>query len=315
MSLPSTGTISLSQVNVELGRSATAQISMNETAVRTLAGVASGAIGMSNLRGKANAFAFTISSNQTNANLRTLAVNAGWNQSTAVQATIASGVIVSANATGSYALTINGSFPGGVTLVNNGTIAGRGGNGGQGGSMIANAPGVTAGLAGSAGGPALLASVPVSINNAGTIAGGGGGGGGGPSSLSTKGFDSGSGGGGGGGRSGSTNSAGGAGGTSNVGATWNASAGGAGTSSAAGTGGQGRTTKGTTSNTPYSESTFYGGGNGGAWGASGSTKAALPTIASVNNSAPGAGGGAGAAIAGNSNITWVATGTRLGAIT
>jgi hypothetical protein len=47
-----TGTISMSQVNTELGRSSTATISLNESAVRTLAGVASGAISMNNLRGK-----------------------------------------------------------------------------------------------------------------------------------------------------------------------------------------------------------------------------------------------------------------------
>ena len=58
MALP-TGTISMSQVNTELGRSATATITLGETAVRTLAGVASGAISMDNLRGKSNAPTFS----------------------------------------------------------------------------------------------------------------------------------------------------------------------------------------------------------------------------------------------------------------
>lgn len=44
----------MGQVNTELGRSATATISLNETAVRTLAGVPSGTISMDNLRGKSN---------------------------------------------------------------------------------------------------------------------------------------------------------------------------------------------------------------------------------------------------------------------
>ncbi len=44
----------MSQVNTELGRSATATISLNESAVRTLAGVPSGAISMDNLRGKSS---------------------------------------------------------------------------------------------------------------------------------------------------------------------------------------------------------------------------------------------------------------------
>ena len=51
MTLP-TGTITMGQVNTELGRSATATISLGETAVRSLAGVASGAISMNDLRGK-----------------------------------------------------------------------------------------------------------------------------------------------------------------------------------------------------------------------------------------------------------------------
>lgn len=51
-----TGTISLSDVNVELGRSSTANISMNESAVRTLAGVGGSgtAISMNDLRGKSS---------------------------------------------------------------------------------------------------------------------------------------------------------------------------------------------------------------------------------------------------------------------
>lgn len=54
MTLPATGSISLSQVNVELGRAAAARISLGEAAVRSLAGVSSGTIRMSNLRGKSN---------------------------------------------------------------------------------------------------------------------------------------------------------------------------------------------------------------------------------------------------------------------
>jgi hypothetical protein len=51
MALP-TGTISMSQVNTELGKSSTAQISLNDADVRSLAGVPSGAISMDDLRGQ-----------------------------------------------------------------------------------------------------------------------------------------------------------------------------------------------------------------------------------------------------------------------
>jgi len=53
MALPSApNSISMSQVNVELSRTATATISLGETAVRNLAGKPSGTISMSDLRGK-----------------------------------------------------------------------------------------------------------------------------------------------------------------------------------------------------------------------------------------------------------------------
>ena len=55
MTLPSSGQITLNQVNVELGLSGTAQISMNDSAVRTLFDDASGQIAMSQGYGKANA--------------------------------------------------------------------------------------------------------------------------------------------------------------------------------------------------------------------------------------------------------------------
>lgn len=59
MTLQSSGAISLGNVNTELGRSATATISLDETAVRTLAGVSSGAISLASLYGKSNGPTFT----------------------------------------------------------------------------------------------------------------------------------------------------------------------------------------------------------------------------------------------------------------
>lgn len=52
MGLPSTGSISMSQVNTELKKSATAVISLNDNDVRKLAGKSSGTINMGDLRGK-----------------------------------------------------------------------------------------------------------------------------------------------------------------------------------------------------------------------------------------------------------------------
>ena len=304
MALPSSGAISLSQVNVELGNAPTVSIDMNSAAVRGLFGVASGAISMSDGYGKSSQFAFSITSTQTNANLRTLAVNAGWDQSTAVVATIDSGVRMTSSSVGTPGLTINGAWPGGIELVNNGTIVGRGGNGGAGGSGGTANQGTydpKNGSPGSAGGLALTISVPVSIRNNGTIAGGGGGGGGGggystnvgtPKDANWRKYG---GGGGGGGQSSSSNSSGGAGGTSIY---ITGSAGGTGTFSAAGGGGNG----GAGSNQR--------GGAGGGWGSSGSSGLRyfnLPTAKPA-----GGGGGAGPATSGQANVTWLVTGTRLG---
>ena len=54
MTLPTSGAISFSDINTELGLSATAQISMNDTVVRTLFGTASGAIDMNTGHNKSN---------------------------------------------------------------------------------------------------------------------------------------------------------------------------------------------------------------------------------------------------------------------
>lgn len=54
MTLQSSGPISLSQVNAELGLASTTNITLGSSSVRGLAGVASGAISLSNLYGKTN---------------------------------------------------------------------------------------------------------------------------------------------------------------------------------------------------------------------------------------------------------------------
>jgi hypothetical protein len=303
--------MSFSQINTELGLSSTATISLNDAAVRTLAGVGASpaAIAITNLSGKSNTFSFTISSGQTNANLRTLAVNAGWPGTSKVIATIGSGIYISSNSTGTPALTVDGSFPGGVELINNGLIVGMGGSGGAGRSVSGIGGTGSGGAAGSAGGLALSVSVALTLNNAGTVAGGGGGGGGGAAAYYTpppyyeaNNF---AGGGGGGGRSSNAaNSAGGAGGSASGGGNnVSGGSGGSGTVSSAGSGG----TRGAPNGGV--------GGAGGNWGAAGSTGGNnVAAAGGVNRGGPFSGGGAGGCITGNSNITYIATGTRLGSI-
>lgn len=305
MTLPASGALSLSAINTEFGRGTNLN-AYRGTGWYTDAGgsgtFSTGTLSISefyNKRLTSPQFSFTIASNQTNANLRTLAVNAGWNQSSKVVATINSGVYISANSTGTPGLTINGSFPGGLNLINNGFIVGMGGAGGVGKSSDGGGT-PFGGSAGSAGGGALSVSSAVTITNNGTIGGGGGGGGGGGTGYYVfYSVFSGAGGGGGGGRTGATNSSGGSGGVSSTGAG-NGSAGGAGTSASAGAAGTAGGTAG------------YRGGNGGAggsWGAGGSSGAA-----GTGGSAGLGGGGSGYAVSGNASITWAATGTRLGSI-
>lgn len=296
MTLPVSGAISFNAINVELGVAGTTNANINQASYRTLAGVASGAISLSNFYGKSNVFSFTISANQTNANLRTLAVAAGWNQSSAVSATINSGVYVYSTSTGTPGLTINGSFPGGVTLINSGIIQGMGGAGGTGGFAIA------AGAAGASGGLALSVSVAVSINNANSISGGGGGGGGGGMVQRFYGKGQatqlpGSSGGGGIG--------GGAGGAAVTQFVFTSNAGQAGTLVIAGTGGAAKI------DAVNSGQFNIAGANGGSAGSTGGTGPS----GGGGGTLGGAGGAAGGAITGNANITWIAFGTRNGSIT
>jgi len=308
MTLP-LGQISMSEVNVELGLSSTALISLNDAAVRTLAGVggAGTIISMQNLQGKSNTFPFNLSG--TDVNLRNAAIAAGWNTTAKVIATITAPTTISSTSTGTPALTVNGAFPNGAELINNGIILGRGGNGG-GGANISTPPSAsfyTAGSNGSVGGAGLTVTVPLTLNNgSGTIAGGGGGGGGGSGrALSARGQYNAAGGGGGGGRGVST---GGPGGVASGGGGGNSSGlpGGAGTLLAAGAGGP----RGPNMSGPGGTISAGPGGAGGTWGSAGAAGGnAVPTGSPVST-----GGASGAAIAGNSNITYVSTGTRLGPV-
>jgi len=280
MALPVSGAISMNQVNVELGLSGTTSINLNQSTVRTLFGVASGAISLNDGHGKANAFTFspTISSNTADYNIRAAAVAAGWDQVLALNATVTinSGIYVYSTSAGTPAMQTGSTFPTGTTIsiVNNGSVYGKSGAGGGGGYS-------SGGGSGGGGGASLTVNYATSITNNGTIAGGGGGGGGGGSGGSVG---------------CSCNCTGGAGGT------------GAG-QSGAGSGGGGI-------NCGCDGDTCSGGsgGTGGGWGSTGSSGAT--GLQKYNPYLPGGGGGAGGKCA-NLNgytITWVVTGSRYGAI-
>ena len=178
MTLPASGAISLNQVNVELLRSATASINLNDSAVRTLAQVGGSGtqISMSSLLGKSIDFSFTILGGDQ-VNLRTLAIENGWNQVARLTAYNYGPIYSSAD--GQYALVISGSFPNGVTLINVSYINGKGGAGGAG----AGPDGNSSGSGGGGGNTAINVTTPVTINNMAFIRGGGGGGGGAQSGI------------------------------------------------------------------------------------------------------------------------------------
>ena len=163
MALQTSGAISLQQVNVELGKTSTAQISLNDTAVRTLLGKPSGTISMQDAYGKANEIRYTNTARITNVNIYTL-----MGSPTAVANYIfENNSEINAN-TAAYALR-TGVFPAGstLTIVNNGYIYGRGGIG----SSAVDTPG-------EAGGDAIYLDMPCRVDNTnGYILAGGGGGG------------------------------------------------------------------------------------------------------------------------------------------
>ena len=298
MALNSSGAISLGgttagqSIALENGGPGTAQISLNDTAVRSLAGPtfttpATTIIMPTDFYGKSNTFTFTVTAG-TDVNLRTRAIAAGWPGSGAVQANINSGTTLQASTTGTYALTIDGAWPGGITVVNSGTVVGRGGAGGPGGAAPA-VLGSANGAAGGSGGTAILVSVPVTINNAsGIISGGGGAGGGGGGRLQRAGISGGGGGGGGngfgsGGTGGPTSSA-----------PVNGQPGQAGGALTGGNGG----------------GSPNGGGSGA--GGPGGSNAGTGTSGQAGGASGGGGGAGGNALSGNPLVTFPALGTIYG---
>ena len=122
-----------------------------------------------------------ISSHTANYDLKTAAIQAGWDGSSAAtfNVMINSGIYVYSTLSSAPAFDTGANFPSGtiINLINNGFIYGKGGDGGNAG--LGNAFSPIPGAAGSDGGTAILAQHQINISNNGTIAGGGGGGGGG----------------------------------------------------------------------------------------------------------------------------------------
>ena len=88
------------------------------------------------LTGGAPEFNFDLTTG-SNLNLRTQAIAAGWGGTIKVIATVPSGNTISGTGV-STALTIDGSFPNGVTLVNSGLIQGYTGSTGTTGTAGTN---------------------------------------------------------------------------------------------------------------------------------------------------------------------------------
>lgn len=204
--------------------------------------------------------------------------------------TIPAGTIVNSNSTGVAALTTGTCWPAGsnITLVNNGSIYGRGGNGGN-----AYATGARVyrcnGNPGGAGGPALDVSYPLTIDNTNGLISGGGGGGGSGAAVHTGGWCGLMTAGGGGGQ-GSADSSGGSG-------SQYGGAGGTGTVSGPGGGGAGYSAGG-------SRACKTDGGSGGVAGSAGTYPGSCCYAASCASG--GAGGAGGAAIIGSGNgLTWL----------
>lgn len=273
-----------------------------------------------------------VSANAYSLSVAALLKTAGWDGVSAVNGTVTinSGVSIGATSTSAYALTVESTFPTGSTiaLVNNGYIVGAGGAGANGNASVEA-------TAGNAGGPCLYVGwANTKITNNGVMSGGGaggaafygapgGGGGGYPAGAAgtpASGWNSGSAGAGptatstvnawSGGTSGSVLQPNLLDANSNT-SIYLSGAGGA-------PGVAGHYTYGTSDNTDgYTHDSYGAGGGGGIGAAGGGASDYLVSWTSDTVWTPhvlAAGGAAGAYIVGNSNVTWVATGTRYGTV-
>jgi hypothetical protein len=198
MTLPTSGSISFNNINVELGNTPTQTVSLNDTAVRTLLGVPSGIISLNDGYGKSNRVQinYIISSSTQELTLSPTTFTNYIAGKSDITITVNSEVYVWSNNTSNPGLIINGGLISGDTLklVNNGYIIGKGGLGATGTYFTANS--------GFSGGSALKILTNITIDNYSYIAGGGGGGGAGTYPVYNTGVETGGGGGGAGGGNG-----------------------------------------------------------------------------------------------------------------
>ncbi len=169
MALQSSGAIKLSEIQSEFGGANPVSLSEYYSGgsfvpAGTSGVPSSGAISVGDFYGASNQYSFNIASDTLNADIRALAISDGWDGQTPLVVNINSSVTLYSNSTSTGGAVVSGSFPGGITIVNDGNITGQGGGAAQ------------------AGGPAMQVTtsdaVSVTNNSGAFIAGGGGGGGG-----------------------------------------------------------------------------------------------------------------------------------------
>ena len=306
--LPTSGALSISAINAIFSRGNNLNAYRGTTYYTSTTGpltFSSGAISMSSFYGTgptANrvAISYTFSSNTANASLNVSSIGGYSSGKSDITVTINSGVYLYSTSTGTPGFTISGGTSGDtITIVNNGFIAGKGGNGGTGV--------VRTGTGGGAGGTGLSLStgVAVTVNNTnGSAYIGGGGGGAGNYAAGGGGAGAGDGGtnalsgaaGGSGGGPGSSGSNGALGGRfCCCGFSWYNGGGGGGGRIFPGSGGSG------SSGGANGLNAAGGGGGGGGWGASGGNTTFAP-------GGPGGAGGKAVALNGVS-ITWTSGNT------
>jgi len=174
MALPSSGIITAAMINAELGRASNAALSLNDAAVRALAGKPSGLISFADLRGKSSEIVVVVTADHVAGHngVHTFFNTADWTSSTNKRLVINPGVRV-------RRLWLQANPWGGVlTIENNGILEGEGGAAGYGGLYAFYTD---------LGSPATL-----KVINNGTIRGGGGGGGqggtGGAGTITSNGY-------------------------------------------------------------------------------------------------------------------------------